>query len=290
MLRHRPKTYVVEGNEYDIRAFANNSLEKVMFNKTTSLLPKGIFRLEFLKELHLTNCGLEEIPERIVSLKGTLSTLNLSNNKIRKIDAKMLCCLRQLSLLNISHNTIQVLPLELVFLRNLSVLDVSFNFISRIPFTIGLLNKLRVLNLSHNILQYFPQSILSPPLMAIKLQRLRLDSLDLSGNNPVSSFRETGTSLETSKPPSLLQLASRMTIRATFALKMIQEWLPYTVYDYLQENSCICSSCHGPSVASDSIITSLSGHYSLLSNTVVSDTSTLTLPVVSFICPVCRLK
>lgn len=289
-LKHQPKVCVVEGNEFDIRVFANNQLEKIVFTKCTSLLPKGIYRLEFLRELKLIDCRLEEIPERISNLKKTLTVLDLSYNKLSKLDASKLCCLRQLTSLNLSKNEIKQIPLEVVFLRNLSVLDVSYNKLSKIPFTIGLLNKLRHLNLSHNQLQYFPESILRPPTAAIKVQRLQLDHLDLSANEPSVPFVESPFGPDSSQPLSLLSLAAGATIRSSLCLKMIQEWLPCTVYDDLQDQAAICSVCKGPSISAHLIQSPIKAHFNLLTHTLISDTSTQRMPIVLSICPVCCLK
>lgn len=285
-LRLQPTAYVVDGNEYDIRAFANNQLQKVVFSRTKTLLPKGIYRLEFLRELRLTECNLHEIPERIGNLKKTLAVLDLSNNKIKKVDASRLSCLRQLTSLNLSKNEINRIPLEVAFLRNIIDLDLSFNKLSKIPFTIGLLNKLRRLNLSHNQLQYFPHSILQPPSSALKVQRLQLDHLDLSANEPEHSFVES-TIVTPNEPPSLFTLAARMTIRSPSSLKMIQEWLPHTVYDDLQEMACICNDCKGPAVSGRLFKSLYRGCFNLLTQSLVSDASTQNMPIVIAVCPVC---
>lgn len=295
-LKHQPKSLSVEGMNYEIKQLNNNQLERVQFTRT-KLLPKGIFRLEFLRELYLTHCQLDEIPDRIVNLKGSLCVLDLSHNQISKFNPHLLCCLRQLRQLNLSHNRLTRLPLELVFLRSLLSLDVSYNQISRIPFTIGFLSHLRILNISHNSLHHFPDSILRPPLSSTKVQRLQLDSFDISGNERQSSLdishpggiREYSPSdcVSPRSPPSLFALGARSTMRWSLSLKLIYEWLPYTVYDHLQDNAAICSSCKSPCIAYRSRIISTSGLYSLLSQTVVTDASTHQIPVVAFYCCVC---
>lgn len=303
----QPKTLNVEGNSYDIRLLANNRLESVSFTGT-KLLPKGIWRLEFLTELHLTNCGLQEFPDRLCNLSQTLAILDLSNNKIRKIDPRLAILFRNLKQLNLSRNEIRVIPVELVFIKTLLHFDISRNHVRKIPFTIGLMKSLKQLNLSHNRLDHFPESIVRPLTNSAKLL-LRLENFDLSGNEVTEADLQSGPgrsfcrseSLQRlrdqypdqvesqSSPPSLFEISARSVLKCTKAYRVLHCWLPRTVYDFLQENASLCSRCTAACVAYRSELVPGPGHFSLLANTIQSDAATTRIPIVRFICWHCDL-
>jgi hypothetical protein len=310
-LKLQPKTLVIEGGSYDSRQLANNHLERVSFTGT-KLLPKGIWKLEFLKELHLTKCDLTEFPDRLGKLSQSLAILNLSNNKIRKVDP-CLITFRNLKHLNLSCNEIRVIPLELVFIKSLLHLDISRNQVQKVPFTIGLMKSLKQLNLSHNRLDHFPESIIRPLTNTAKML-LRMDNFDLSGNDVSEAQLQSGPgrsflrseSLQrlrdqqqqadqqigdrTLSPPSLFEISARSVLKCTKAYRVLHCWLPRTVYDYLQENAALCSKCTAACVAYRSELVPGPGHFSMLTNTMQSDASTSRIPIVRFICWHCDLK
>lgn len=308
-LKLLPKTLVVEAANYDPRLLANNHLEKVSFSGV-KLLPKGIWNLEFLKELHLNNCQLTEFPERLCKLRNTVTILDMSNNQIKKIDPRLAIHFKDLKHLNLSNNKIQVIPLELVFIRSLVHLDLSRNLISKIPFTIGLMRSLKQLNLSHNRLTHFPESILRPLTNNAKLL-LRLDSFDLSGNEVTerelhsgpghtvvrseSLRQQIGSEFtdrwhDVNSPPSLFEISARSALKCTKAYRVFHSWLPQTVYDFLQENSALCSVCTAACVAYQSHRIQGPGRFSLLANTTQTDAATNKIPVVIFACWYCCLS
>ena len=307
-LKLQPKTLIVEGGNYDIRQLANNHLQRVSFTGT-KLLPKGIWKLEFLNELHLTNCDLTEFPDRICKLSHSLAILDLSNNKIRKVDPRLAITFRNLKQLNLSCNEIRVIPLELVFIKTLLHFDISRNQIKKIPFTIGLMKSLKQLNLSHNRMDHFPESIIRPLTNSAKLL-LRLDSFDLSGNEVTEADLQSGPGRSFCRseswqrlraehpdeaesrlsPPSLFEISARSVLKCTKAYRVLHCWLPRTVYEFLQENAALCSLCTAACVAHRSELLPGPGHFSMLANTTQSDAATTRIPIVRFICWHCDLK
>lgn len=306
-LKLLPKSLIVDAPNYDVRLLANNHLERVSFS-AVKLLPKGIWNLEFLKELHLNNCGLTQLPDRLYKLRDTLSILDMSNNKITKIDARLAIYFKQLKHLNLSNNEIRVIPLELVFIRSLLHLDLSRNLISKIPFTIGLMKSLKQLNLAHNRLDHFPESIIRPLTNSAKML-LRLDTLDLSGNQVTPAALHAGPahsllrseSLQkemvhaphvslSNSPPSLFEISSRAALKCTKWYRVFHSWLPHTVYDFLQENAALCTSCTAACVAYLSAAADGPGHFSLLANTIQTDAATNKIPIVRFLCWHCALS
>lgn len=307
-LKLQPKTLIVEGNSYDIRLLANNQLERVTFTGT-KLLPKGIWKLEFLNELHLNKCNLAEFPDRIYNLSQSLSILDLSNNKITKVDPRLAIMFKHLKHLNLSCNEIRVIPLELVFIKSLLHFDISRNQIQKVPFTIGLMKSLKQLNLSHNRLDHFPESIIRPLTNTAKLL-LRLDTFDLSGNQVTAADLQSGPGRSFCRseswqrlreaypnqvdfhvsPPSLFEISARSVLKCTKAYRVLHCWLPRTVYDYLQDHAALCSCCTAACVAYRSQLVPGPGHYSILANTVQSDAATTRIPIVRFLCWQCELK
>ena len=314
-LKLQPKSLVVEGSSFDIRLLANNQLERVSFSRC-KLLPKGIWKLEFLRELHLTSCQLDQLPDRLSRVSGTLTVLNLSNNNISHLDPRLVLWFKSLKHLNLSGNAIRVLPFELVFLKNLLHLDLSRNQIKRIPFTIGLMKSLKQLNLSHNRLDHFPESIIRPLTHSARLL-LRLDSLDLSGNRlapphpipppdlllPSADQRDgyraglASPDLQVLEgrpvlvtPPTLFEISARAVMKCSRVYLSLHSWLPRTVYEFLQENAAACSGCTSPCVAFHSERLPSPGHFSLLANTIQTDAATARIPILRFTCWRCDLK
>lgn len=299
----QPRVLYVEGNNYEIRQLANNSLTKVTFNGTKHVLPKGIWSLMNLSELNLTDCDLDEIPSRLINLKS-LNVLNLSKNRIRKINGNILTDLKNLKSLNFSFNAITFIPIEIVYLaRSLISLDMSHNQLTSLPYTLVYLSRLKSLNVSHNRFTHFPDSILNPSLRKPSLTRLRLDSFDISGNDrpsdliePVGTFTILSESYDDYKEhqvtriPKLKEIAASSVIRRVFNMQLINEWLPRTVYSYVQEGACTCSICKRSCIGYSKKIVEPVASFSQISSTVTSDATTSLIPVVQFYCCFCTLR
>lgn len=299
----QPRVLYVEGNNYETRQLANNSLVKVTFNGTKHILPKGIWRLNNLTELSLTDCDLDEFPSRLINLK-CLNVLNLSKNRIPKIDGRIFTEFKSLKSLNFSFNLITYIPIEILYLaRSLVSLDISHNRLTSLPYTLVYLSRLKSLNVSHNRFTHFPDSILNPSLRRPSVTRLRLDSFDISGNErpsdliePVGSFAILSESYDENDEqrvicvPKLKEIAASSVIRKVFNMQLINEWLPRTVYSYVQEAAATCSICKRSCIAYSKKIVQPVASYSQISSTVTSDASTCLIPVVQFYCCFCTFR
>lgn len=300
----QPRVLYIEGNNYESKQLANNSLTKVTFHGTKCLLPKGIWRLNNLTELHLTECDLQQFPERLVNLKS-LNVLDLSKNQITKVNGNVLTDFKNLKLLNLSHNLIYYIPIEILYLaRCLISLDISHNRLTSLPYTLAYMSGLKTLNVSHNRLTHFPDSIINPSLRKPSLTRLRLDSLDISGNemnneipSPVGSctiisesFIDQNGHKGSETLPKLKEISASAVIRKVINLQLINEWLPRTVYEYLQEGSATCFRCKRSCIAYSRTVVETSARYSQISSTVTSDASTSLIPVVQFNCFFCASR
>eukprot|EP00250_Pteridium_aquilinum_P004844 c15039_g1_i1 orf=76-1902(+) len=121
--------------------------------------------------LDLSNCGLEEVPHEVFTLRD-LEELSLSWNNISHIPdgIENMTNLRHLGL---SGNWLTGLPANIGKLHQLESLWVQGNLLQCLPNEIGNLGKLSILNLTGNMLEYIPESVSS-------LSNLNL--LSLSGN------------------------------------------------------------------------------------------------------------
>ncbi len=125
---HTPKKNVIRIIEREIQKHIP-LLDELKPNITGYVLENG----EIIG-LSLFNCGLTEIPLKVMMLK-TLKKLFLRRNNIRE------------------------LPEFIGFLSELEILDLRINEIKSLPTSIGLLSKLKYLNLSSNNLFSLPESI-----------------------------------------------------------------------------------------------------------------------------------
>lgn len=300
----QPRVLYVEGKNYEIRQLANNSLTKVTFNGTKCILPKGIWRLSNLTELYLTDCDLQEFPERLINLKS-LNVLNLSKNRITKMNGRVLTEFKNLKQLNLSHNLICYIPIEIVYLaRCLISLDISHNRLTSLPYTLVYMSGLKTLDVSHNRLTHFPHSILDPSLRKSTLTRLRLDSIDISGNETnkelvtcsvgsltiISESYDQNNGQGSATLPKLKEISAASVIRKLVNMQLINDWLPRTVYHYLQEGAATCSVCKRSCIAYSKKTAPPSMCFSQISYTVTRDASTDLIPFVQFFCWLCTLR
>lgn len=280
-----PKSLSVVGFDFNPRELANQSLKIVKFEKT-KLLPKLLWRLSNLSELHLTNCSLSEVPERLVNLGATLTYLRLSNNSIKEMDGNVFRGLRQLTHLNVSNNEISVLPLEILLLKNLISLNISRNKVRKVPFTLSALSQLKDLNVSENELQYLPLSVLKP-----RNPRFKPSTFDFAGNASSDAFRaRLQVWHDTKKPdsahlPSLLDRSAAAALRSLVNINVMHITLPKTVYDYVQLNSNQCHFCMRACIGAI-FITEISWTFdwNSFAATVHSDARCRRMPVIAYAC------
>ena len=106
-------------------------------------------------ELHMSGCGMTEIPPEIFRF-SSLKYLYFDNNHVKNIPPKIFSKLTKLEVLNLSNNELKDIPIELCKLKNLRLLDLSHNQISHLPDDIVNFRNLHELRLSHNRLTELP--------------------------------------------------------------------------------------------------------------------------------------
>jgi hypothetical protein len=111
-----------------------------------------------IKELHLENGNLFEIPEEI-SLFKNVSELYLENNNLSEINIELLSKLHNLKILNLSRNKIEKIPSNISILKNLEVLSFTENNIDTIDPVLFELENLKILWFEHNDYTEFPEGI-----------------------------------------------------------------------------------------------------------------------------------
>lgn len=286
----KPRSLNVVAANYHQRELANQSLERAIFEKT-KLLPKGLWQLSKLTELHLINCALTEVPERLVNLGETLAYLKMTSNCLKSLPASLFFKLKKLKHLNVAQNELQVIPLEIVALKQLVSLDVSRNHLRKLPFTLAGLCHLKDLNVSNNLLEYLPACVM----VRSASPNFRPVSADFSGNRSSHEFVGRLTSWpqvgDRQSVPTLLEKAASSALRLFRNLKLMDSWLPVTVYDYVQAKNNWCHTCNRPTCG-PVIVDKVNWRYdwSSFAETIVSDGASSRLPVVHFKCWQCSMS
>ncbi len=139
-------------------------------NRLTAI-PKEIFQLTNLKELHISDNQITAIPDAIANL-ANLTTLDLTSNEITVIPDEI-AQLVNLTTLYLYGNQITAIPDAIANLANLSELNLNSNRITSIPDAIANLANLTELSLWNNQITAIPDAI-------TKLENLT--ELYLSGN------------------------------------------------------------------------------------------------------------
>jgi len=175
-----------------------------------------------LEHLQVTGIRLARVDQRMIKLRN-LASLDLSNNEIVKLPENwdQVPCLRELNLagnqittlprqfctgalatslrqLVLSNNVIELLPNFTCSLASLLHLNLARNKLRALPPAFARLSQLKHLDASHNLLSVVPGG----------LARLRLDCLELTGNNfSLQEPRVLRDRLEA--VPSLLETCAR---------------------------------------------------------------------------------
>ncbi|XP_063721929.1 leucine-rich repeat-containing protein 69-like [Symsagittifera roscoffensis] len=109
--------------------------------------------------INLFSRNLEEFPEDLIKLSGTLEKLNIKKNCITDLP-RQFSLLQKLTVLHLGHNKFEIFPESISRLRNLETLHMHDNCITTIPEScIGRLGKLKVLNLNSNKIETIPSDI-----------------------------------------------------------------------------------------------------------------------------------
>ncbi|XP_052270074.1 leucine-rich repeat protein 1-like isoform X2 [Dreissena polymorpha] len=198
----RPKTVLVITCKKDYPLTTNfpSSLETLQVHDCSmKKMDSRIFQLRNLVCLDLSDNSLTEVPDGIEKLQN-LSDLRLKCNKFEKFPMNI-CRLKNiqnnLAVLDLSNNQMKELPVQICELANLAMLKMDNNLLEAVPPTIGRLANLKAVSMSNNKLTVLPAGFM----------RLRLDSVDLFGNNFVRT--ENVTSRDHVDVPSLVECAAR---------------------------------------------------------------------------------
>ena len=135
-----------------------------------------ILALRHLVELNLSQNKLKELDISLERLK-LLKTLNLSSNQLTHLPSKI-CRTNKLVTLDLSNNELSSLPIAFGAMTSLVNVKLNDNRLGSLPSSLGQLTNLRSLNVSNNQLVVLPW-VLSD----YAWHRLKLDTLDISGNN-----------------------------------------------------------------------------------------------------------
>ncbi len=113
--------------------------------------------IEFINELDLSGCYLQEVPDFFEELTNLMS-IDLSNNELTELPA-FIGELADLECLNISSNPLFAIPEFIGQLTNLTDLNLSKSRLVEIPEFIGSLVNLTILDLSGNRISELPEFI-----------------------------------------------------------------------------------------------------------------------------------
>jgi Leucine-rich repeat (LRR) protein len=135
------------------------------------VVPAGLWDMDSLRGLGLSNMGLTELPDRIHGLTH-LESLDVSNNQLKDLPTTF-SQLKSLISLDISNNRLHPLPSELLSLPNLQNLKLNANPIGGLPADFKRLTALRDLEIRYAMAREFPTVLYQMPW----LERLTLDGL-----------------------------------------------------------------------------------------------------------------
>ena len=154
----------------------------IMGNSPTKLSQR-LERAEKTGVLALRDCGLEKVPDRVVSVAG-LRVLDMSHNKLTSLPSS-LSRLEGLKDLSLDANKLASLPAQICMLPRLETLSAPSNDLTSLPGAIGSLVKLRKLVLTGNRLTALPDSLCAcSSLQLLDASRNRLAPLDAGASCP----------------------------------------------------------------------------------------------------------
>ncbi|XP_077998440.1 leucine-rich repeat-containing protein 47-like [Glandiceps talaboti] len=126
-------------------------------------LDEGIFSLELLNFLEISDTCLDSVPENLGNLSN-LTSLILRGNKLTCLPST-LGNLQSLKTLDVSNNELLSLPDEFTQLKTLHTCDISINKLTELPSKMGEMDRLTVINVSRNMLEEFPVEFFNPSML-----------------------------------------------------------------------------------------------------------------------------
>ena len=180
------------------RAGLEELRELNLSNKGIDALPEELTKLQNLEFLFLCDNNLETIPSWISKFKK-LRALHLSNNKISTLP-KEIFDIKTLADFCLHGNRLTTLPEEIGNLTNLMQLSISNNDISELPHSIVNLKRIRSLQIENTPIEHIPAEFLENihpdilsindellPKVAKKIITSNIDTINLTASKYVDS-------------------------------------------------------------------------------------------------------
>ncbi|XP_046991149.1 leucine-rich repeat-containing protein 1-like isoform X2 [Schistocerca americana] len=158
------------------------SKRHVLYNMFLVLPINVLSTCSSLRELHLPDVGLTDLPNTIEQLATHLEVLDVSYNELHWLP-ETFCQLKHLTRCRLSHNRLALLPSEIGQLTQLIHLEINSNMLESLPDSMELLASLMLLDLYDNQLECFPNLLMKLP---------ALEALDVDNNcfSAQSSFEK----------------------------------------------------------------------------------------------------
>ena len=246
-----------------------------------------------LETLNVHNCSLTRIDARMLDLRN-LKFLDLARNRIKVLPLSMKN-LTGLASLNLASNEIVEFPHSLCGVplsKSLSSIDLSDNRMEKLPYYFGRLSNLVVLKLDRNKLRGLPQTFCQLsglrqfsavnnqlPCLPSNSQRLKLDSLDLSGN-PFVDEKSVRTIRNSLGVQTMKEICARAVKKSGLAYS--PEVLPRELCAYLDLMK-VCSVCEA-SCAESLLHFVAPFNLGQISRTVVLSGGKRSVPVEGYVC------
>ena len=190
----------IRGNKLVVSMFKglrNHTYLDMSFNQPISVNSTPFMELEYLEDLNLAWCGLQNLSDTMFTGLSNLLMLNLGYNDLHHLPSGVFVRLTKLKVLDLSDNYLDHLPSGVfVRLTKLKVLDLSYNNLDHLPSGVFVgLTKLKVLDLSGNRLYHstsLPTDIFQP-LKHLEQLKLFMDDIPHNVNftymdNPISKI------------------------------------------------------------------------------------------------------
>jgi len=219
-------------------------------------IDQRMLKLRNLVTLDLSNNEISKIPEDWKVMES-LKEINLSHNHLEGISRGF--CVGSLSktlrLLNLSSNKLILLPNYFCSLNGLYTLVLSSNKMKALPPSIAKMTQLKHFDIGDNEIEALPGGF----------ARLRLDSLEMTGNFFPTSVESRILRDRLQKVPSLLEIAARLIVCR--GIKTTPEDLTPQMIAYLDSGMrCLCSAPVWNSVVSAIVVLELRRVCSTLSS------------------------
>ncbi|XP_049279120.1 leucine-rich repeat protein 1 [Anopheles funestus] len=256
------KCVITNRKDYPTKGFSRLLTTLQISDVKLSRFDSQILLLQKLRVLSLSKNCIRTLPRALGQLR--LNELDLSSNDLATCNWEWLLesnIQSSLVLLNISGNGLSFLPVNVIYASNLETLMAENNHIRKLPFALCTLTRLRILSLASNCIDAVPET----------LARMRLDRLDLSGNElqthgaTVPDLRMAASDTQHRQPSSLFEAAARTVILRKIPYAFPGK-LPFTVLELLRRAPLCCCGrpCFNSKVYLRSKVVKPNCHYTII--------------------------